>query len=135
MYDQIFFVFGSDLGGRYETENAKIALQHFGSTRKISEGINGNAYAIPTKDAHLENLPLHEVQYKVNNFLQYAKEHPEIMFFVTRVGCDANGFTNAEIAPFFKGAPTNMDFPKEWSEFLLEKSKSRKRFVISQVEH
>ena len=36
--------------------------------------------------------------------LIFAKEHPELKFLVTEIGCGIAGFTVKEIAPLFKKA-------------------------------
>lgn len=39
----------------------------------------------------------------VDQFIAYAAEHPELTFYVTRIGCGIAGFRDEEIAPLFKG--------------------------------
>jgi hypothetical protein len=41
---------------------------------------------------------------KVVNFIEFAKEHPELKFYVTPVACGIAGFTAEEIAPLFRDA-------------------------------
>ena len=38
----------------------------------------------------------------VDEFIEFAKSHPELTFFVTRIGCGIAGFRDEEIAPLFK---------------------------------
>lgn len=40
----------------------------------------------------------------VTEFIAFAKAHPELFFFVTRIGCGIAGFRDKEIAPLFAGA-------------------------------
>ncbi len=40
----------------------------------------------------------------VDDFIAFAKEHPELFFYVTRIGCGIAGFRDKEIAPHFKEA-------------------------------
>ena len=40
----------------------------------------------------------------VKRFTQYAKDHPELKFLVTPVGCGIAGYTPEEMAPMFKDA-------------------------------
>lgn len=40
----------------------------------------------------------------VDQFIEYAKEHQEKKFLVTRIGCGIAGFKDEEIAPLFKKA-------------------------------
>ena len=41
---------------------------------------------------------------KVRNFIEYAKKHPELKFYVTAVACVIAGFTPEQIAPLFRDA-------------------------------
>lgn len=34
-------------------------------------------------------------------FIRYAKEHPELTFLVTAIGCGIAGYAPSEVAPFF----------------------------------
>lgn len=45
-----------------------------------------------------------EIKPYVDDFIEYAKEHPEKKFLVTPIGCGIAGFTPEEIAPLFAGA-------------------------------
>ena len=40
----------------------------------------------------------------VSSFISFAKEHPELFFYVTRIGCGIAGFRDKEIAPLFSEA-------------------------------
>jgi predicted TIM-barrel fold metal-dependent hydrolase len=40
----------------------------------------------------------------VDEFLTFAKEHPELKFLVTEIGCGIAGWTVEEIAPLFVAA-------------------------------
>jgi hypothetical protein len=44
----------------------------------------------------------------VYKFLEYAVAHPELIFNVTRVGCGLAGYNDRDIAPMFKGSPSNV---------------------------
>ena len=37
----------------------------------------------------------------MDEFVEYAKVHPELRFLVTRVGCGIAGFRDEDIAPLF----------------------------------
>lgn len=47
-------------------------------------------------------------------FQEFAYAHPELHFFVTRIGCGLAGFTDEEMTPLFIGAPSNCDLPHGW---------------------
>ena len=39
-----------------------------------------------------------------DEFVSFAGEHPELLFYVTRIGCGIAGFKEKEIAPLFADA-------------------------------
>lgn len=108
------FVFGSNLAGRHGRGAALHARQHHGAVYGVGVGRTGNAYAIPTKDAHIRTLPLNRIAAYVDDFVAYAKTHPELEFEVTRIGCGLAGYTDAQIAPFFSDATANCHLPEGW---------------------
>jgi hypothetical protein len=40
----------------------------------------------------------------VDDFITFAKQHPELTFYVTRIGCGIAGFKDIDIAPVFINA-------------------------------
>ena len=52
----------------------------------------------------------------VDEFIEYAKQHPELVFLVTRIGCGIAGFTDEQMAPLFTAAHDlpNVALPKGW---------------------
>ncbi len=112
------WVFGSNLAARHGGGAAALAERSYGASRKIAEGMSGKSYAIPTKDLEIETLPLDVIKPAVDRFIAHAKAHPKTEFFMTRIGCVLAGYTDAEIAPMFKGAPVNINFPEEWKKFI-----------------
>lgn len=117
------FVFGSNLAGRNGAGAAKAAMWHFGAKYGVGSGPTGRSYAIPTKGARLEVLSLNEIAAHVEAFKAYAASS-EATFFVTRVGCGLAGYSDAQIAPMFRGATTNCVFPEEWRPFLDDGDKA-----------
>lgn len=116
--DGTTFVFGSNLAGRHGKGAALLACDRFGARRGIGYGPTGKSYAIPTKDANLESLPIETIRRYVADFLTYARLYASQKFFVSRVGCGLAGYTDAEIAPLFSGAPLNCSFADSWWPFL-----------------
>ena len=57
----------------------------------------------------------------VDEFIRFAKEHGELRFLVTRIGCGIAGFRDEEIAPLFKDAidVENINLPKEFVACLV----------------
>lgn len=62
-------------------------------------GLQGQSYAIPTMQGGVETI-----QPYVDEFIAFAKEHAELYFYVTRIGCGIAGFKEEEIAPLFRNA-------------------------------
>lgn len=114
----MIFVFGSNLAGRHGAGAALEARHKWDAEYGVGRGRTGDAYAIPTKDAHLQTLPLMDIALEVVEFIRYARNNPDLPFLVTRIGCGLAGYTNEQIAPLFLGAPANCHFDKEWEEFL-----------------
>ena len=96
--DEIF-VFGSNLAGMHGGGAAYVALRKFGAVLGQGVGIQGQSYAIPTMQGGVETIEPY-----VNEFIEFAKNHPELFFFVTRIGCGIAGFQDREIAPLFSDA-------------------------------
>jgi hypothetical protein len=62
-------------------------------------GLQGQSYAIPTMQGGVETVKPY-----VDQFIDFAKEHTELFFYVTRIGCGIAGFKDRDIAPLFKDA-------------------------------
>lgn len=111
------FVFGSNLAGRHGKGAALHARQHHGAVTGQGLGLQGSSYAIPTKDEQLRTLSLDRIKAFVNEFIAFARAHPELNFQVTAIGCGLAGYKPFEIAPMFTDAPANCALPPE---FLAE---------------
>ena len=112
------FVFGSNTAGRHGAGAAYDAKKRFGAVTGIGEGPQGQSYAIPTKDRRLNVLSLDTIAGHIYSFIAYAKEHPELTFLVTPVGCGLAKYTALDIAPLFGGAPDNVVLPAQFEEYL-----------------
>ncbi len=111
------FVFGSNLAGMHGGGAAMVALRRFGAKMGQGEGLQGQSYAIPTMQGGVETIAPY-----VDRFVAFAKEHPELKFYVTRIGCGIAGFADSEIAPLFREALplSNVVLPKTFVEVLGE---------------
>jgi hypothetical protein len=114
--DDKIFVFGSNLAGRHGKGAALDAKNLYGAKYGVGEGRTGMAYAIPTKDEKLRVRSLSEIECSVKRFIEYAKLHPELNFFVTKIGCGLAGYKEQEILPMFKGSPANCELPEGWKD-------------------
>lgn len=112
------FVFGSNYAGRHGRGAAKVAVNKFGARYGQGTGLMGQSYGIATKGRKLEILSLLQIQVQVEKFLRFAKEHPELEFLVTRIGCGLAGYKDKEIAPFFRGYTPNVILPESFSKLL-----------------
>lgn len=82
----MIFVFGSNLAGRHGKGAASFAMERYGAIYGQGVGLQGQSYAIPTKDGNLKPLPLGEIEKYVIRFLDFAREHPELDFQLTAIG-------------------------------------------------
>lgn len=114
------FVFGSNTYGRHGKGAAKKAMR-WGAKYGQASGLQGRTYGIPTVNATITGkLPIHRINVYVQEFIKFAKEHPELHFLVTAVGCGWAGWTATEIAPLFLEATVmkNVSLPRKfWKEY------------------
>lgn len=90
-------VFGSNLEGMHGGGAARLAYNKFGAIWGQGVGLQGQSYGIPTMHGGIEDIKPY-----VDEFIEFAKSHPELTFLVTRIGCGIAGFRDEEIAPLFK---------------------------------
>jgi hypothetical protein len=112
------FVFGSNLAGRHGKGAALDAVRSFGAIYGQGVGLQGKSYAIPTKDERLRTLPLSDIRHHVDEFIVFAREHPEMRFALTAIGCGLAGYSPRQIAPMFADAPDNVLLPSEFRGVL-----------------
>lgn len=93
------FVFGSNLAGMHGGGAARLAYQKFGAIWGQGVGLQGQSYGIPTMQGGVDTLKPY-----VNEFIEFAKTHPQLKFLVTEIGCGIAGFSVEEIAPLFEQA-------------------------------
>ena len=92
------FVFGSNEQGMHGGGAALTAVKKFGAIMGQGEGLQGQSYAIPTMEG------IDSMRKAIDRFIEYAKEHPELTFLVTRIGCGIAGYREEEVAPLFAEA-------------------------------
>lgn len=109
------FVYGANLDGRHGKGAAKVAYTKFGAVYG-QYGFNGRSYGIPTKETPTVVLSPYEIMVNIAEFENFVRDNPDKQFFVTRVGCGLAGFSDHEIAPYFKDIP-RCNFPIEWAEY------------------
>ena len=109
------FVFGSNLAGMHGGGAAYVAFRQFGAVMGCGVGLRGQSYAIHTMQGGVETIKPY-----VDDFIAFAKEHPELFFYVTRIGCGIAGFRDREIAPLFAEAigVENICLPETFAKVL-----------------
>lgn len=109
------FVFGSNLRGLHFGGAAAVARRKFGARWGRGEGLQGQSYAIPTMQGGIDTIAPY-----VDRFIDYARTHPELTFYVTRIGCGIAGFRDADIAPLFRAALPlpNVILPRSFAALL-----------------
>jgi hypothetical protein len=105
------FVFGSNLRGMHGGGAAYVAYRNFGAIMGKGVGLQGQSYAIPTMQGGVDTIRPY-----VDEFIEFAKQHQDLTFLVTRIGCGIAGFTDEEISPLFEKAHTvgNIVLPSGW---------------------
>lgn len=109
------FVFGSNLAGAHSGGAARVARAKFGAIWGQGTGLQGQSYAIPTMHGGVSSIRPY-----ADKFIDFARNHPELTFYVTRIGCGIAGFKDRDIAPLFREALglTNIVLPRSFVEIL-----------------
>lgn len=131
------FVFGSNPEGRHGAGAARIAREKFGAIYGQGEGLQGNAYALPTKDLRikknngLKSISPEQIIENIKKLYETARQNPDKQFKVAYRNTDKaslNGYTGLEMIDMFLKAgpiPNNIVFSKEWvdtGKFNLSKT-------------
>ena len=116
--DREIFVFGSNLQGMHGGGAARVAHRKFGAEWGVGIGLTGQTYAIPTMQGGVETIAPY-----VDEFIEFASNHKELKFYVTRIGCGTAGFRDEEIAPLFRNAlgEANIILPQTFYNILTLK--------------
>ena len=111
------FVFGSNLNGNHAGGAAYQALEKFGAEMGNAEGMQGQSYAIPTLDKNMERINLTDLEHSIGRFYDYADEHPDLIFYLTKIGCGIAGYEVSDIATVVncRDIPANVIIPEEFT--------------------
>ena len=111
------FVFGSNLNGNHAGGAAYQALEKFGAEIGNAEGMQGQSYAIPTLDKNMERINLTDLEHSIGRFYDYADEHPDLIFYLTKIGCGIAGYEVSDIATVVncRDIPANVIIPEEFT--------------------
>ena len=111
------FVFGSNPLGWHGGGAEAMAHMFFGAVWGQGVGPQGQSYAIPTVHISFEIIGSY-----VEQFIAFAKEHQELLFLVTEIGCGIAGYSPEEIAPLFHDAIglENVSLPNSFWRVLFD---------------
>lgn len=116
------FIFGSNPEGRHGKGAALLAKKKFGAIYGQPYGLQGQSYAIITKELRpwKPKITLEQITHQIKVLFDYAMNNPEKEFLVTKIGCSLAGFETYEIRSCFneaiydRGLPNNIILPKEF---------------------
>lgn len=118
--DNEIFVFGSNTEGRHGKGAALTARTKFRAIYGQSKGLQGQSYAIITKDLSkgYRSVRIDFIKEQVEEFIEFALNNKHLTFYVTEIGCNLGGFKHSEIAPLFKKAidVENIYLPQKFIE-------------------
>ena len=124
--ENTIFVFGSNPEGRHGAGAAKVAREQFGAVYGQGEGLQGNAYALPTKDLRVKenygfkSIPEVQIIENIKRLYETARQYPEKQFKIAYRNTETkslNGYTGIEMIDMFIKAgpiPDNIVFSQEW---------------------
>lgn len=120
------FVFGSNPAGIHGAGAARVAVLKFGAVMGNGEGLQGQAYALPTKDLRVkENNGLRSIKpeaiiFSIQQLYECARAHPDLDFKIAYRNTDEvtlNGYSGYEMMDMFLAAgpiPNNIWISQEW---------------------
>lgn len=129
--ENTIFVFGSNPEGRHGSGSAKAAKEKFGAIYGQGEGLQGQAYALPTKDLRvkenkaLKSISEDDIIKNITKLYDVARSMPDKNFKVAyRTGpfeTSLNGYTGLEMSDMFTAmpVPNNIWFSEEWHKIFL----------------
>ena len=123
------FVFGSNKMGMHLGGAARYAYENFGAEWGNGEGLQGRTYALPTMEGKDNFVNA------VKKFTTFAKEHTELLFLVTPVGCGIAGYTTEEVAPMFLEAASlpNVHLPEDFWRVIQKQQGHMKTYLEIKV--
>lgn len=120
------FVFGSNAKGFHGKGAALFARNNFGAIYGQSRGFQGQSYAIVTKKdwKRKKSSTLEEIKIEIDQFIDFAENNQNLIFKVTKLGCENAGYSIKQIAPLFRKAVRikNIHLPIEFWDVLNEGS-------------
>ena len=136
--DNTIFVFGSNPQGIHGAGSAKVAREKFGAIYGRGEGLQGHAYALPTKDLRVKenngyrSISKEQIIENIKKVYKCANEHPNLDFKIAYRNVfekSINGYTGIAMIKMFDAAgktnefdeysniPENVWFSQEWYDY------------------
>lgn len=119
------FTFGSNTQGRHGKGNSLIARQKFGAIYGKSEGIQGQSFAIITKDLTKPKHPSRTKQQiieQIEKLYKFANENSNLDFLIAYgIGINLNAYSSQEMAEMFKSLPIpkNIIFEENFYKLII----------------
>lgn len=148
--NDVIFVFGSNPEGRHGAGAAKVAIHQFGAIYGQGEGLQGNAYALPTKDLRVRknkgyrSISKEQITNNIRKMYEVAKQNPNKKFMIAYRNAvnemSLNGYTGGEMIDMFIEAgniPLNVFFSEEWvkSGKFDSKIESKQKQITQRAKH
>lgn len=114
------FTFGSNLAGRHGKGAALWARTHCGAIQGQAEGFQGNSYAIPTRTAKFQNLPLDTIEEGLQRWASFTRINLAMHFILTPIGCGLAGHEPSSIRTIVQclDLKHNVSLSKEWFDHV-----------------
>lgn len=105
-------IFGSNCEGRHGKGFAKECLERFGAKYGQAKGLQGQCYAIITKDLSKgkRSVSLDFIKLQLEELIQFSKKYPNKEFLITKIGTKNAGFSERELETILK----SLQFPKNF---------------------
>ena len=103
--ENTIFVFGSNTEGRHGAGAAKVAREQFGAIYGQGQGLQGNSYALPTKDLRvkenrgLRSISKEDIVESIKKLYETARQHPVKLFKIAYRNTHStslNGYTGRQ---------------------------------------
>ncbi len=132
--DDVIFVFGSNPEGRHgrseKAGTSGVAARQFGAKRGVGEGLQGNSYAIPTKDLRVKkndgrkSISPEQITESIRKMYEVARQMPDKKFKVAyhnrADSATRCGYTGLELVKMFLAhpVPDNVYFSTIWKRII-----------------
>lgn len=123
------FVFGSNTEGRHGKGAALFAREQFGAIYGQAAGLQGNSYAIITKDLTKKRHPSiskEVIEEQIKELYKFAKQHTQLCFYVAYQNrpseiYNLNGYSNKDMAEMFicSEIPDNVFFEESFAQLMI----------------